>query len=232
MTSSRKTESVSSFYNAVADDYDNHMTASDKRVRETLSFIFRNHVSSGGILDFGGGTGLDLAWLRDLGYRVYFLEPSFNMRAIAKKKVVPSAGLNDPMFIEDNTNFCTWTAEHSPIPEKLQGVLANMGVLNCIEKLDIFFEKMAGICNKKGHIIATVLDSRPGVMFKQYSIFTVLRLFFTGKVKILNEYKGTYHETYVHSIKSIRKASDNYFEIKSCQRLAFSAFTVLILFKK
>ena len=53
-------ESVNSFYDAVAKDYDSHMTDNDKKARERVGQLFRQYVSKGNVLDFGGGTGLDL----------------------------------------------------------------------------------------------------------------------------------------------------------------------------
>ncbi len=230
MTSAMKTESVNSFYNAIAEEYNSHMTESDKTVRETVSGIFKEYVREGNVLDFGGGTGLDLPWLLP-HYRVFFLEPSVKMRGIARN-ATSSLNIKSPVFVDNNTNISRWSSDSLPMSEKMQGVLANFAVLNSIKDIDTFFQNIARVCDPQSHLVATILDPRLHIIFKKYSTLSVLRMFLRGQSTILNQYKGVYHETYLHSIKSIQKASHRHFDIKSFRPLGLSAFAVIIFSKK
>ena len=71
-----------SYYNEIADFYDHIMEKKDsnKIVRGKVAEKFCDIVKEGNVLDFGGGTGLDLDWLTSKGYSVFFCEPSSGMR--------------------------------------------------------------------------------------------------------------------------------------------------------
>ncbi|HXB43424.1 MAG TPA: methyltransferase domain-containing protein, partial [Puia sp.] len=133
------------------------MTKLDDEVRKYVGKIFNENISSGNILDFGGGTGLDLPWLLGDKYKVYFLEPSSKMRSIAEKSVFENT--RTPFFIQENTDFNDWTENNLPLDEKMNGVLANFAVLNCIPDIDRLFEKLSLICSDQCYIQATVLDT-------------------------------------------------------------------------
>ena len=48
----------------------------DKIVRAKVANKFCDIVKDGGVLDFGGGTGLDIQWLTNKNFAVFFCEPS------------------------------------------------------------------------------------------------------------------------------------------------------------
>ncbi|HXS36113.1 MAG TPA: methyltransferase domain-containing protein, partial [Flavipsychrobacter sp.] len=140
MAKTKKIIACNSFYNIIADDYNSRLTESDNNVRKVVSLTFKRYVKEGNVLDFGGGTGLDLQWLQDSGYKVFFLEPSVNMRAVAKKNTLNHTAI---VFVENNTDFSKWSPEHLPFDGKVEGVLANFAVLNCIKNIDEFFSQVA-----------------------------------------------------------------------------------------
>ena len=78
---------TTSYYDIIAKDYNSHMTISDNNIRNYTIKSFKDNIPNGNILDFGGGTGLDLPFLVPDKYKVQFLEPSLNMRAIAKNSL-------------------------------------------------------------------------------------------------------------------------------------------------
>ena len=123
-----------SFYDVVAGNYNNHMTEMDNKIRERVRNEFKNKVARDSlVLDFGGGTGLDLPWLIDR-YHILFLEPSVNMRSVAKK--IPNAN-NKITYIEQQTDFNNWDNTNLPFNEKVNGILMNFAVLNCIKNIGI-----------------------------------------------------------------------------------------------
>lgn len=224
----RPSQSVNDFYDAVAVEYDSHMTESDVKVREAVKECFIRNVPMGPVLDFGGGTGIDTRWLLNSGLFVYLLEPSNNMRAVAKANNPPTDKL---VFIEKNTNFNEWSTTHLPFDTKVNGVLANFAVLNSIEKLDLFFEKVSLIAAVNCTIVATVIDGRPNKVIKTHSPLLGIKLLFKTKVTIQNRFNGLFHETYIHSRRSFIQSSKPLFSLESYMPLEFSSFSLLV-FKK
>lgn len=222
---------VTAFYDRIAAEYNRRMTASDKCVRQVVSRAFRQYIPAGNILDFGGGTGLDLPWLLDDDYRIFFLEPSDNMRAVAKRAAA-ATGAKAPVFIEGNTDIHDWSGEHLPCLEKMDGVLANFAVLNCIKEPEVFFEKIALVCGRHCHIIACVLDARPRILLKKYPVNVVMRGFFKGMFVVRNAYEEIAHETYIHFLQRFRNASRHHFDFTAYLPVAASDFALLIFSKK
>jgi len=71
-------------------------------------------VKPGWIMDFGGGTGLDIKWLTENGYKIFFCEPSAEMRQQAinyNNNILHSA---DIYFLQEPVaNFKTWNKSSS-----------------------------------------------------------------------------------------------------------------------
>src|SRR5438045_2580512 len=65
------------FYDAVAAMYNTQMSSdlSNDLVRQQVADYFVSVVKEKNVIDFGGGTGLDLKWLQERGYTVFFCEP-------------------------------------------------------------------------------------------------------------------------------------------------------------
>lgn len=217
------------YYNIIADQYDDFMVGdSDQRVREMVSNEFRKTIPSGNILDFGGGTGLDLPWmLQHHAYNVFFFEPSYNMRSIAQKSVFFCENLDKPVFIGQNLPIGDWANDHLPTQEKMNGVLANFAVLNCIQNVEEFFDHVSLVCNKGCYVVATVLHSGLKTLVRRYSIKAALSKILSGRATIYNNYKGKGHATYLHTAKQLRAAAEQHFELISYTRLPFSDFALV-----
>jgi ubiquinone/menaquinone biosynthesis C-methylase UbiE len=223
-----KTETTSSFYDAVAKDYNSHMTASDEKARKKISQLFMKVVKKGCVLDFGGGTGLDVQWLLENQYSVLFLEPSQSMREIAIQNI--SSGPN--LHFVDNVNFNSWSSGYLPFGEKVVGVLANFAVLNCINNIEVFFEKINLICEENSVVVITILNSTPTALVRNYSLGAALRVFLKGTHGIKQKYNDVYHQTYLHSIPALKKAAHQNFEFIDLSIIEFSNFVTLIFRKK
>ncbi len=223
---------VTAFYDRIAEEYNQQLTPSDKQVRRVVSGIFRQYIPRGNVLDFGGGTGLDLPWLLAGDYRVFFLEPSGNMRTVAKKTVNVIAGINQPVFVEENTDFRDWSSGNLPVREKMKGVLADFAVLNCIEEPAVFFEKIALVCERHCYIVACVIDARPHILLKNHPVKAVLRGFLSGELITRHVFNGASHETHIHFQKRFRIAYRRHFDFIAYLPVVASDFALLILSKK
>lgn len=219
-----------SFYNSVAADYNGHQTNSDRRVRNRVMQMFITRIHHGAILDFGGGTGLDLSWLLREKYKVYFLEPSSNMRSLAKIAVTDS--LQQPVFIKKNIDFHNWSSDSLPFEEKMNGILANFAVLNCLKDIGCLFEKLALVCDENCFVIATVLDTRPVKMIRNHSLKVAIKSLLNVLLITMTNYQGTSQNTYLHTIHDYKYACKKYFNFISCSSIPSSPFALLILSKK
>jgi ubiquinone/menaquinone biosynthesis C-methylase UbiE len=218
-----------SFYDLIANDYERLLTESDRSARDEVKNLFLNFVRDGIVLDFGGGTGLDLDWISKNNSRILFLEPSDGMRA----KALDRASAFDNVTVMDNDlDFNMWSEKHLPFVEKVDGVLANFAVLNCIEDIETLFDKLALISHKGSYFVATIINSSPLKLFKTYSFFAALKLFFSSTLTIKNHYKGEDRETYIHSVRSLKNGCNDKFELIKQVPLEFSDLSVLVFIKK
>jgi hypothetical protein len=217
--------SVNEFYNLVAPYYNRHMTDADKKARDCVHTLIKQHVLHQNVMDFGGGTGLDIPWFTEHNYHVYFVEPSTNMRSIARAS---NASNRQITFIDTGTDFDNWNENDLPFQQKVNGIMANFAVLNCIEDIDLLFAKLALVASDDCHIIATVIDPRFAGMVRNYSILSAIRMILQPRLTILNKYDGQLHPTYVHSLRSLERASRNHFALQSIHPLQSSSFVALI----
>ena len=222
-------ESNISFYDNIAPEYNDRMSDSDRRAREMVRDIFEKYVKQGGtVLDFGGGTGLDIPWLGER-YKLHFLEPSRNMRSIAKSQYT-SASID--FLPEENTDYRSWAANPLQSQEKIDGVLANFAVLNCIESPEIFFEKLSLVVADGGYLLASLIDPHPLRILRYYGLKQALRMALTGKGVFYNRYKAKLHPTFLHSKKSIKHASSGFFSFQDSIPLPGATFSLFIFKRK
>lgn len=220
------------FYNEVATSYNTRQTASDRIIREKVSKLFMQQVTQGNVLDLGGGTGLDMPWLMQAGYHVYFLEPSVNMRLVAKQTRVYPENNERITFIEALTDFCQWTPENLPFCEKMNGVLLNFAVLNSIKDLHLFFEKIRMICNGGCYLIITMIDARPGTILKKHGLFHFAKQLIEGKSAFDVHFNDIAHKTFIYSLSYLRNCSHQYFTYVASQSHGLSGFIIVILSAK
>jgi hypothetical protein len=222
-------ESNESFYSSIASEYNSRLTTHDSITRKSISETFKQKVPCGSIMDFGGGTGLDLPWMLEHKYKVFFLEPSEGMRSMAKKNADHAGNL---IFVESKVDYKEWTLNNRPIQEKLTGVLANFAVLNCIESIQLFFEKISMLLQADGYLVITIIDPAFSSVSRTYSLAAALKLNLLGQIEILNKHRGIFHRTFIHSLQSVKKKSNRYFNLESCVSMRDSAFMVMLLRRK
>ena len=223
------------FYNEIALVYDTHLdTIKDKTVRDEVAAYFSSSVLTGKVLDFGGGTGLDLPWLLADGYDVYFCEPAEKMREVAQSRAQIYNQRKQPFFLPtDKTNYQAWNSLNLPLAEKLNGILANFGVLNYINNLPLLFENFSFLLEEKGSVIINLLYASPQKLFSKYLKNTLKAILKGERVKSGSSYRDVAHETTLYSLSKIRKASSKYFVLKKYKPLGKNSdFLLIHLVKK
>lgn len=225
MAMGKKKLLTTAFYNIIADQYNSQLTESDEKIRAFVSIEFKKLVKGINILDFGGGTGLDLNWLLQ-SYTVFFLEPAINMRTIARNNLEADGNV---FFATENIDFNTWDEGNLPFSEKVDGVLMNFAVLNCIRNIDVLFNRLAMLCNEQAHLFALVINDDN---IRTNPVKKLLYSMINKPVTIYNNGKGIGHKTYLHTREQLRSAFKKRFNYISCNPIEFSNFTLLILTKK
>ena len=228
-----KTESENIlYYNAIADEYNDMLNKeSDKIVRKSVAGKFCNIVKSGSVLDFGGGTGLDIQWLTDKGFTVLFCEPSLGMRerAIAGHSNLPKykiTFLDSPL-----TDFRQWRSQ-LPFVEKVDAVLSNFAVLNCIPDIKLLFESLALVIKPGGDMIALVLTKEFKNNLKRKFQNAFKSFIQSGPATLNIRYKKHGQTVYVYSIKEIEKACAKDFIFCGSDVLPPSVYTLIHLKRK
>ncbi len=209
------------YYDTIAVDYDRMLDDSKTTfIRKKVADKLISVLKEGTVLDFGGGTGEDLKWLLANEYSVIFCEPSSGMRNSAIEKF-PNANIT---FLEDTgADFTSWN-KTLPFQQKVNAVLANFAVLNCILDIDLFFKNLALVTAPNAEIILLVLDC---------NLKKRIQLYFSNKaIKVKVEYKSKEQLVYLHSVKSIKKAAADTFEFKSIERLKDHRFSLIHLTQK
>ena len=229
-----QTVSTTHFYNEIAPKYDELMgSLKDTEMRKELASYFKSNVGSGSVLDFGGGTGLDLPWLLDSGYHVFFCEPASAMKARAEELIEKNTFKAMPVFLPpEKSDFRLWDESNLPFEGELNTVLANFGVINYVKDLPLLFEKFNFLLTENGSIIASLLYANPRKLFTKYFVRSIIARIKGEKVKTGSEYAGKRHETFLYSIKDIKNASKEYFTLKTFKPLRNSDFLLLHLVKK
>ena len=125
------------FFDRAAASYDDTMdTASNRQLRQRVRELLAQYSpGTGAVLDFGCGTGADVAGFLDQGRRVLAYEPSSQMLArlrsrygdaVRAQRVVPVSG--------EWADLYAGLADFDPI----RAVVANFGVINHLPQLAIF----------------------------------------------------------------------------------------------
>ena len=223
-----------SYYNEIAPDYDDILNkdTANSIIRDKVAAKFTSLVNGGAVLDFGGGTGRDFGWLLQRGYHIIFCEPSVAMRQIAierAKSEFPDAGIS--FFDENTVDFRNWSAVF-PFDQKVNAVLANFAVINCIPDIELLFEKLALVTEPGGIVIALMLDNSLAKRLRASPKGIVKSFFFGDPVSIFIDYNGERQLVYIHSTNAIRKAVANSFEFVHLDRMEGFGFCLIHLVRK
>ena len=219
-----------SFYNSIAANYEAMMESdpANKIIRKMVSDEFKASVKEGMILDFGGGTGLDLPWLLENNYKVIFCEPSDGMRRIAIQNFQNPA----IQFLENNkTNVAAWN-QSLPFSEKVDAVLANFAVINCIPDLKPLFKSLPLVMKKGADLFVLILDNSFERMMQRSKRKALLTAIFGIPFKFFIHSGSKRQLVCVHTDKKIRKSSSKYFEFQKKENWSKYGFNLIHLRKK
>lgn len=212
MPASRYTyEQNIAYYDFIAGQYDDTLNreSSNAIVRKKVAEKFGEVAGNGLILDFGGGTGRDLEWLTRLNSRIILCEPSAGMREIAMRNHHQN---NSVFFLNaGNTDFYTW--HHTlPFMEKVDAVLSNFAVFNCIRDISSLFKSLALVMKPGAHLMALILDNRFEKMMQMSRRKTIGSVVFRVPFKFYVHSSRQRQTVYIHTDKAIKKASGKFFK--------------------
>ena len=226
------TEKNIGYYDEIAINYDTILDqeTSNEIVRKRVEEKFTNLVQSGYILDFGGGTGRDLGWLIKNNYQVIFCEPSEQMRKKAIDQSNTNPGINNITFLKnDQIDFTNWHF-NPPFSVKLDAILSNFAVINCISDIELLFKNLALFLKPGGHLLALMLNNNYKKSRLQQARNYIRRLI-SGRPSIINiRYNDHKQTVYVYSAKEIVSASKANFNLSSSEPLF--EFTLFHFIKK
>jgi ubiquinone/menaquinone biosynthesis C-methylase UbiE len=216
------------YYDRIAGEYnDIQMNAPYHRsIREQVADVFKSKVKKGKVLDFGGGTGMDIEWLCQAGYKVFFYEPSAEMRKKAIE-VIENPGLVSLITIVD-----------SPADKKLgneiNAILANFAVMNSIQDIEPVFESFSKILDKEGKIFLLVIDTRiKKILFsKKHFIKVFLKIFLRRDITSTISHNEAEHCVCLHFLNDYKKKSKHWFRIEKITPLGGYGFLLLQLCRK
>ncbi len=223
-----------SYYDEIADDYDAMLQrdASNKITREKVAEKFTLLVKNGAVLDFGGGTGSDLGWLSAGNYDILFCEPSAGMRGKAILYNKATLHNNHIVFQEDGqADFTSWHHQ-LPFSQKVDGILSNFAVFNCIPDIGLLFKNLSLVIKPGGHLLALVLDSRIAKVLR-WRPKSVFLSFLNGKpMSTVIDYKNHRQKVFIYTAREIKRASQPYFDFCSGETLQGSDFSMIHLTRK
>ncbi|HLX91657.1 MAG TPA: class I SAM-dependent methyltransferase [Puia sp.] len=221
------------YYNAIAAEYDAMLLEEpfNREIREKVASEFCSAVPGGWVLDFGGGTGLDLGWLSENHYHVIFCEPSEEMRKRAIDLSVKTIPAGRVRFLEaPDTDFTQWETCHT-FSQKIDAALCNFAVLNCISDINNLFNRLSVIIKPGGYLFALVLRydfwknirSRPAAYLR--------RMVFGGPISYMLNYKNHSQTIFLHSPRAIKKAAQAFHHL-TLQSFTSYPFDLVRLEKK
>jgi sRNA-binding regulator protein Hfq len=223
-----------SYYDKIADRYEAILKNDNKNevIRNHVSKSFVARVKYGTVLDFGGGTGLDFNWLLKHQFEIIFCEPSASMRGRARERRDGEFPGSPILFLdEDKTDFRKWDGEF-PLRQRINAVLANFAVFNCIPDIHLLFEKLALSLEAEGVVIALILESRLKKRLRSNFKGTVMSFFSRKPVELMIEENEERQLVYLHTIRAIRRAATDRFHFIHHERLTGLGFSLIHLVKK
>ncbi len=223
-----------SYYDKIAENYDAILNddVSNIIIRNTVAGRFSSLVKNGCVLDFGGGTGGDLGWLIQHQYQILFCEPSVGMREIAIHRVTNEfPGAMITFFDNDKSDFRNWNNVY-PFEQKVDAVIANFAVINCIPDMQLLFDKLALSIKPGGTVLALLLDNSLLKRLKS-NLKGTIKSFFTGNpISIFINYNDKQQLVFIHTTLKIRKAVKNKFDFIHIDRLRQFGFCLIHLRRK
>jgi len=138
-------------FDAAASTYDTLFT--DRQLGRWLRAMVRNHLpfSTGDhVLELGSGTGEDAIWLAMQDIHVTATDAALNMLAITQQKAI------DARLTNIQTQLLDLNAPQT-LNTSFDGVLANFGVLNCVEDRPALADFLAAHLHTNARVVLVVM---------------------------------------------------------------------------
>jgi SAM-dependent methyltransferase len=221
-----------SFYNEIANNYDSILDqeSSNEIIRNRVKEKLISAVESGWVLDFGGGTGRDLDWMLNNRYKIIFCEPSAGMREKAMARYEDDTLAYNITFLQnDKVDFTNWHID-PPFSIKVDAILSDFAVINCIADIDLLFKNLAKIIKPGGHMIALMLNHGYNKTWRR-KLRELIKSIISRKPVVINVKYNEHQQTvYIYSTGKIKKASAAYFDL--CSRETLFEFTLFHFVRK
>ncbi|NJM24419.1 MAG: class I SAM-dependent methyltransferase [Bacteroidia bacterium] len=212
----------------MAEEYDLLLTPRDRAVRQLVRQKVSQYLTSGTLLDFGGGTGLDLEWLMAEGYSVEFIEPSEGMRAKARERLARNPSWTGRVnIVEKFTDVFSWSDQSLPVALPVDGVLMNFAVLNCIHNLTTLFRQLSLVTRRGAYIVALILNPNPLHVMKHSVRNAIGLLLGAAAAQQVTRYRHARHPVLIHSLRSIKRATPQFTNVLT-QPIPNSEFTLIV----
>jgi ubiquinone/menaquinone biosynthesis C-methylase UbiE len=151
-------------FDAVAPSFDNRfgewqsVAAQRDQVRRALLGVFPK---GGHILEIGGGTGDDAAWLAQRGFKLVLTDPSPTMVVLANRKLKPLRARAEIAAAEDLEAFAD---RHLAAGNaRFDGVFSNFAPLNCVDDLTPVARGLARLVKPGGAVMLVLFGvASPG----------------------------------------------------------------------
>ena len=221
-----------SYYDEIAPIYDQVMDAdrSNEQVREMVREKLRGLLPSGWVIDFGGGTGLDLEWLSQAGYHIIFCEPSEAMREKAIQLNTTAIRNQKIHFLPAlHTDFMQWRLQ-PPFFKKADALIANFGVINYIPDLAALFQNLAVALKPGAHVLLVTLKLSLRKRLRWHRRNALKSLLLRIPFVMYITYNTKRQTVFVHTEKEIRKAAAAHFEFRESQPV--TGFTFIHLTRR
>jgi SAM-dependent methyltransferase len=223
-----------SYYDEIAADYEVilNQDSANAVIREKIANKFTGLVKTGRVLDFGGGTGMDMGWMLQQHYQVIFCEPAEAMRQVAIARVQHEFNNAGISFLPGNaTDFRQWSPMF-PLDKPVDAALANFAVLNCIPDITLLFEKLALVIKPGGVLIALILDNSLAKRWRSNFKGTLQSFFSNAPVSFYIDYHDRRQFVYIHSTRAIKKSLANYFTLTHVEPLHGLGFCLVHAVRK
>lgn len=151
--------SAASAFDAIADRFDTRygawksVLAQRRVVRDALVRAFPRGAK---LLEIGGGTGEDAAWLANQGRQVLLTDVSPAMVRIATEKL-QSLGLPTPLVVSAEM----LETIGSDVPAPLDGAFSNFAALNCVTDLTPVSRGLAPLVRPGGKVLLVIFGVCP-----------------------------------------------------------------------
>ena len=223
-----------SYYNEIAEQYDEILDGdySNENIRQKVAFVFMKLLPGGLVLDFGGGTGRDLPWLAENGYKVIFCEPSVKMREKAIQYSKTGLQNNNIVFLKGAaTDFAHWPVQ-LPFSQKADAVLANFAVINNIPAIAPLFKHFSLVTRPGAHLLMLVLRTDLKNNWRSNRLATLRSMVSSQTVTIETEFNGHRQKVYLHSTRQLKKAAAPWFRFQGSDLLKARDFSLLHFSRK